>query len=38
VEFEKNLQKLLDANPELRQRYEEYLSARQQYQQAGGRL
>jgi hypothetical protein len=38
LEFEKNLQKLLDANPELRQRYEEFLAARQQYQQAGGRL
>lgn len=37
LNFEQNLQKLLDANPELRQRYEEYLSARQQYQLAGGR-
>jgi hypothetical protein len=38
LEFQKNLQKLLDENPELRQSFEEYLSARQQYQQAGGRL
>jgi hypothetical protein len=37
LEFQKNLQKLLDANPELRRSYEEYLAARQQYQQAGGR-
>jgi hypothetical protein len=38
LEFQKNLQKLLDANPELRRSFEEYLAARQQYQQAGGRL
>jgi hypothetical protein len=38
LEFQKNLQKLLDANPELRQSFEEYISARQKYQQAGGRL
>jgi len=36
--FEKNLQKLLDANPELQQRYVEYLAARAQFQQAGGRM
>jgi hypothetical protein len=35
--FQKNLQKLLDENPELRRSFEEYLAARQQYQQAGGR-
>lgn len=38
LEFQKNLQKLLDENPELRHSFEEYLAARQQYQQAGGRL
>lgn len=37
-EFQENLQKLLDKNPELRQRYEEYLAARQRYVEAGGRL
>jgi sulfite reductase alpha subunit-like flavoprotein len=37
-EFQENLQKLLDKNPELRQRYEEYLTARQHYLEAGGRL
>jgi hypothetical protein len=37
-DFEENLQKLLDKNPELRERYEEYLSARQRYLEAGGRL
>jgi hypothetical protein len=37
-EFEANLRKLMDAHPELRQRYQELLAARRQYQQAGGRL
>lgn len=37
-EFQENLQKLLDKNPELRQRYEEYLTARQHYLEAGGRF
>jgi len=37
-EFEENLQKLLDKNPELRERYEEFLAARQSYQEAGGKL
>ncbi|HTP38562.1 MAG TPA: hypothetical protein VMI92_03195 [Steroidobacteraceae bacterium] len=36
-EFAENLQKLLDGNPELRRRYEEFLAARQHYQEAGGR-
>jgi hypothetical protein len=38
LEFQKNLQKLLDENPELRRSFEEYVAARQQYQQAGGGL
>jgi hypothetical protein len=38
LEFQKNLQKLLDENPELQRSFDEYLAARQQYQQAGGRL
>jgi hypothetical protein len=37
LEFQKNLQKLLDENPELQRSFNEYLAARQQYQQAGGR-
>jgi hypothetical protein len=38
LDFEQNLQELLQKNPELRQRYEDYLEARQRYLDAGGRI
>ena len=38
LDFEQNLQALLEKNPELRQRYEDYLAARQRYLDAGGRI
>jgi len=38
LDFEQNLQVLLEKNPELRQRYEDYLTARQRFVDAGGRI
>jgi sulfite reductase alpha subunit-like flavoprotein len=37
LEFEQNLQKLFEKHPDLKQRYDEFLTARQRYLDAGGR-
>lgn len=37
LDFEENLKRLLEKHPDLRERYEEYMAARQRYVEAGGR-
>jgi hypothetical protein len=37
LDFEENLKRLLETHPDLRERFEEYMAARQRYVEAGGR-